>query len=432
MTLSYNEKSNLVSAAINNKIRSETGKQYTYAWIREMYDGYAIFTNDSEQKIYQVDYAILGTDVTLGDFIEVIEQRTYTPVVSSFAVDLSIASFSQVNDDMIEVSGKIFEIGNFPDKDFSLSLEEAQQAIKSFAVAPLDYEHVPGPLDGKLGELTGVWLGDDNKSIFGKAQMPTWLHKALDSASIKVSATWDRATKQIKALAIVNNPRISDAALVAAFAGSRHSSKDQKDLQDMHDLSVSLGAMCGNAKMNNENSNQTMSIKEKIYRAVFKVKDTESVQDQKKHEDEKMPDNDQQNTQNVDFAAKIAELEKQVKDQKIKAWKAEAESFADKMISSFHAMPHERDLIVAQFLQAATDDDSTPATITFNIGTEQKSGSRVDAFKAAHEARTAHKELSQESTFTMLGSDGKSSAEDEAELNELRKMTPLGKATISK
>src|SRR5205085_11869415 len=52
--------------------------------------------------------------------------------------------------------------------------------------------------------------------LHGIVALPKWLDGALDER--KVSATWDRETKTLAGLALVRNPRVSDAALMAAFA----------------------------------------------------------------------------------------------------------------------------------------------------------------------------------------------------------------------
>lgn len=52
--------------------------------------------------------------------------------------------------------GKIFECGDYPDKAFSLTEEEATAAAAAFTPVPLDLEHLPTVLDGKLGRLVSV------------------------------------------------------------------------------------------------------------------------------------------------------------------------------------------------------------------------------------------------------------------------------------
>src|SRR5687767_12844735 len=63
----------------------------------------------------------------------------------------------------VRMQGKIFEVGDYPHKQFSLSEAEADKAIAQFAPVPADLEHMPTILDGKLGVLRRIWR--DGKSI---------------------------------------------------------------------------------------------------------------------------------------------------------------------------------------------------------------------------------------------------------------------------
>jgi hypothetical protein len=147
--------------------------------------------------------------------------------------------------DHVRRAGKIFECGDYPDKDFSLTEEEAAAAAAAFTPVPLDLEHLPTVLDNKLGRLVSVEAR--GKELYGTVEMPDWLDSLLDDDSRRVSATWDRATKTLRGLALVRTPRITDAALYSAFsefAGRRHSAQDLADLQTIHDLVTGQGAVC--------------------------------------------------------------------------------------------------------------------------------------------------------------------------------------------
>jgi hypothetical protein len=86
--------------------------------------------------------------------------------------------------------------------------------------------------------------------LFGTVAVPEWLDKLIGDGTRKISCTWDKATKRLIGLALVREPRISDAALYAAFgefAGKRHSAQDIADLQTIHDLAAKQGAECASA-----------------------------------------------------------------------------------------------------------------------------------------------------------------------------------------
>lgn len=115
--------------------------------------------------------------------------------------------------------GKLFEIGNFVDKQFQLDKSELLAAVEAFtAPVPVDMEHIESPLSGKLGELVSVEASDDGTELHGIVALPKWLDNVLDER--KVSTTWLRDKKILTGLALVRNPRVSDAALMAAFSAA--------------------------------------------------------------------------------------------------------------------------------------------------------------------------------------------------------------------
>ncbi len=190
--------------------------------------------------------------------------------IAEFELDSSTAK--DTNDgEYILRTGKIFEAGQYPDKKFEITPEELCEAIADFAPVDLDLEHMPTILDGKLGKLEAVALGADGWSLIGTVRLPKWLDKQLGEAERKVSATWDRATKKLTKLALVRNPRVKDAALMAAFMANEFSDQiegaTESDLaktietlmeakfgkktwdgislmQGIHDMAARSGAVC--------------------------------------------------------------------------------------------------------------------------------------------------------------------------------------------
>lgn len=122
--------------------------------------------------------------------------------------------------------GKLFEAGDYPDKDYSMTPDELATAAAAFAPgdAPVDIEHMDTVLSNRLGEVVSVESTDDGKELRGIVALPKWLDVALGSSARKVSATWNRATKRLEGLALVLSPRVSDAALMAAFTAQQEGS----------------------------------------------------------------------------------------------------------------------------------------------------------------------------------------------------------------
>lgn len=163
------------------------------------------------------------------------------------------------DDEVVVRSGLIFRAGDYPDKAFTMTSEELARAAELFTRAPVDLEHVPTILDGKLGHVAFVEAVDD--ALYGVVSLPTWLDTAIGDAPRKVSATWDRETKELLGLALVLSPRVADAALLssfAEFAAKRHDTPHGRmALQDIHDTTTRGGAVCkaANAPMNSAHEN---------------------------------------------------------------------------------------------------------------------------------------------------------------------------------
>jgi hypothetical protein len=116
----------------------------------------------------------------------------------------------------------LFRCGNYPDKDFSLTPEEAMAAVADFkSPIDLDLEHKPTVFNGQLGQLTEVSQNpQDPWLLSGKAALPQWLDNLLPDEAKKLSLAFDRRTKKIIGCSLVRTPRVSDAALMAAFAAA--------------------------------------------------------------------------------------------------------------------------------------------------------------------------------------------------------------------
>lgn len=183
-------------------------------------------------------------------------------MAATFSNEAELSAHSIPVDTKVFREGKIFEVGEYPDKEFELTEAEADAAIAEFKPVPLDLEHMPTILDGKLGQVTAMYR--KGKELFGAVELPSWLDNLLAPEERKVSCTWDRATKKLKALALVRTPRVPDAALMAAFAassfafpvagqaaagppapaGAAQPPMQKNPMQTVHDFCVKNGAVC--------------------------------------------------------------------------------------------------------------------------------------------------------------------------------------------
>lgn len=431
MTLSFNERRNLVEAAL-----SKEGKKSF--WIKDMYEDSAIYSDYENGGMFQITYTIdAKNEITFGKPQQVIEKKSYEPVVITTAFDLEgEANFS---DDYVIRKGKIFEVGEYPDKNFSLTEEELRNAVSLFKPVPLDLEHQSTVLDGHLGYLNTVEISEDGKTLFGVVALPKWLDALIEDGKRKVSTTWNRLTKEIVGLALVNAPRISDATLMSAFsdfAGKRHSLKDQEEVQSMHDTSLRLGASCPAPK-------QT---------SIF-ISEDENPEGEEttmpKTEESAVPPAE---TSNPDVEAALAQmrvdmekLQKENSKLLSNQRRREAEKFADDQVTAFKAFISERNTIASLYEQALIDDeeDNTPVGLA-KFGETKSQATRVAALKAMFVIRPSHESLVKEDIDTELDEEGtlvftkkaQEDPENPAPMDELRRKkllgtTPLGSQVLN-
>jgi hypothetical protein len=168
---------------------------------------------------------------------------------ATFTTDFA-APVTEDRDDVVIRTGKLFEAGDYPDKAFSFDSDDLANAVATFEPCEVDLEHTSTLLDGKLGTVQRIFAGEDGTSLMGEVHLPKWLDSLLDEGERKVSATWDRTSKRLMGLALVRNPRVSDAALLSAFsasefAGTRHDTPSgQMAMQRIHTAAVQGGAVC--------------------------------------------------------------------------------------------------------------------------------------------------------------------------------------------
>ncbi len=123
--------------------------------------------------------------------------------------------------DRVRLRGLIARAGHYPDKSYTITPEDLGRACSEWdGPLPIDLEHTSTILDGQLGELEGVELAENGRALVGTVAIPQWLAALVGDRPLRVSATWERATKRLRGLSLVLRPRIEDAALVAAFSRS--------------------------------------------------------------------------------------------------------------------------------------------------------------------------------------------------------------------
>lgn len=386
--------------------------------------------------------------------------------------------------------GKLFVAGEYRDKDYAMTATEISAAAEAFTdPLPIDLEHIPTPLDGKLGELVSVEARGDE--LHGIVALPKWLDSALDER--KVSATWDRATKTLAGLALVRNPRVSDAALMAAFAvdeivregldleairaifaTSRHDTPEgQQIMQELHNTSARGGAVCkasNTAKMASSHESSTI---QKVHDMttehgamcsskkpgqpnwpyMFSRKEGFPVTNawdwlKPKLEGEPAPEGTTTGTattatMNVAESAEFKALKErtdrvEAENARIRGERIhdQAVAFADNEVRESRAYPAERDAIISEYVQRATDD-MLHGTVSFGEGDQKKTTTRVDQMKALFAARPkhglTHEQMTQQGLVALMNQSeteakGQDKPADEKRVKDLVGMTAMGRA----
>lgn len=145
-------------------------------------------------------------------------------------IEFNLDSSAFAEEGYVYRKGLIFRAGQYSDKGFEMTPEELLTAANEFEPVPLDVEHIPSIFDSKLGSLLAVEPSDDGWELYGVAKIPKWLNDIHgENEPIKVSCTWQRDTKKLNRLALVRNPRVGDAALMAAFTANEIQSSTSED-----------------------------------------------------------------------------------------------------------------------------------------------------------------------------------------------------------
>lgn len=322
--------------------------------------------------------------------------------------------------------GKIFEAGDYPDKQFRITPEEMFEAVAEFSPVANDLEHIPTVLSGKLGTLASVELGEDPYDLIGEVELPKWLSDECPD-ELPVSVAWNRSTKRIEGLALVVEPRVATAA-VAAFAKRHDTPQGQSAMQELHDIAARRGAVCQPPKAEMSSKHESTAIQQvhdisaehgarcattamrsgimpyfsnrrgfamPKMSSLFKFWEHKGRPDEidleelaKFSESESGTPAPAQPTANMSAQPdpRVASLESEVAKLKAEKILSDAAAFAAAEITAFRSLPSDEADLVEEFTIAAMDDAKF-GVVTFSEG---KTSSRVEALKARHAKRPAH------------------------------------------
>lgn len=407
--LSYNDKKALLASSL---------KVNTYD-IRDFTDDTVIYYDSQTSKLYGRKYAAKDGKLVFEVAQAYMARTTYEPVTSlgTFSLDEDV----EFAGDEVLLTGKVFEAGDYPDKQFSLTEAEMAQAVADFAPVDNDLEHKKTILSGKIGQLRNIVA--KGKELFGTVAIPKWLYEANDRKPVSASLTWNRANKRIVGNALVLNPRVSDAQLYAAFSAANPEGGTQmpviipgtKKPSWLENITAMFTA------------NQLPEGLEDFDPAQVQFTDEPPVKPADKAPEPAKPAED----------AAFSALQEEV--QTLKAKNAgldakllltEAAAFADGVIKASKAFPAERDSLIAMFKQAAEDDNSGVACFSGD-GTLNE-GSRVKQLKAMMEARPAHRLMGEAISDTDVVLMSADSGTKKQTTDELLAATPMGRKAAAR
>jgi hypothetical protein len=255
----------------------------------------------------------------------------------------------------------LFRCDNYPDKNFSLTPEEAEGVtLAEFSPVDLDLEHKPTVLSGKLGVLARVDRSEaDPYLLSGEVSIPKWLDNLLGPDERKLSAAFCRTTKKIIGCGLVRTPRVSDAAMMAAFAKAESEAGHQPPAAPAATAAPaaqppSAAAPPGPAP---EFQAQFAMLKEQL-------------------EAERRRSADLEASNKATAEQRLAETRARIA--------SEAVNFADSEILANRSVPADRDGLIALYQQAALDDVASPSP-SVQFGAELVT--RVEAIRRTHQKR---------------------------------------------
>ena len=123
-----------------------------------------------------------------------------------------VFEFDYSPDEMtVEKDAKIFEVGDYPDKEIKISEVDLDAIVENFAEVPVKVEHTDSPLD-PLGTVKRIWR--QGKELFARLVFPRDLASFLERRGIKsLSVALYQDPLRLAEVSLVLSPRVADAAL---------------------------------------------------------------------------------------------------------------------------------------------------------------------------------------------------------------------------
>lgn len=406
-----------------------------YGYIKDVNraQGFVTFTcwemGEGGEELYKADFSISDDyQVTLGDPQEVVQTARYEPVaeeqdggMSVFSLlpassahaapraAFGVSNFSRREDPAsgcaIYDNALLFRAGHYPDKQFSMTPGELAQAAASWSPVGGNIQHSDF-LAGRAGVISRAWIDPADPSVLrGEVRVPLSLDRLLTQGEKGISMEWNRAGKFADGFALVTNPRVSDAALMALERSAPLPMSLEAQLSPPAP-EISHGSYqaptTGGERKKNMKLSQLVASFVASFRGQQGVEDDLSAAPTATAPGNQAPTTTQVPTTTlfgypitqpgaqVQLGAQVQAGQDPLMIERTARIKAESSLFASEVISASRALPAERDSLVAQYFQAAMDDLNAPTQVAFSYAGQPRTGTRVEALKAAMAARPAH------------------------------------------
>lgn len=131
----------------------------------------------------------------------------------------------------IERDAKIFEAGEYPDKELTVTEEDLDEMVGNFTETPVKIEHTDSPLD-PLGTVKRIWR--KGSELFARLAFPGDLAAFLKRRGIrKLSVALYRNPLRLAEVSLVLSPRVADAAMFGREVSAEMSDEREKEIAEL-------------------------------------------------------------------------------------------------------------------------------------------------------------------------------------------------------
>lgn len=114
---------------------------------------------------------------------------------------------------IVERTAKLFEAGEYPDKDITVDNDMLDAIVANSGEIPVRIEHLPTPFDGFLGSVKNLFRR--GKELFGRIRLPSEVWSLIDKSGAKRLSVGMSCgeTPHLYEVSIVNSPRVASARI---------------------------------------------------------------------------------------------------------------------------------------------------------------------------------------------------------------------------